>query len=885
MRAGESLPFVARIIFRVIALTYPPRIRRRYGSEMEAAFSEWLTDRRPSPAGGAVRFWVRVLLDSIRNIPGAWLDWLRTRDRGRSRSGLPLDLKYTWRGLTRRPVYAAVVITTFALGIGTATLIFSVAHTVVFNPFPFPEADRIVTLWETKQTDPAVKGHVSPPTFVDWRESLRSFAGIAAYAPADFTLNDDRGAERVSGMLVAPGFFSLLGVVPRYGRFFQEDDTAARDNDVAVVSNGFWRERMGSDPAAIGRRISVDGKRYEIVGVLGASFRFPREADLWLPLRFAPSQLTEGMRGARYLNVIGRLQPGSDIDQAGVELTGIARRLGEVHPNNRDWSAALIPFHEWVVRDFRSTMLVLLGAVGFLLLVACANIVNLVLARLSSTEREIAMSAALGASSSRIFRRFLLENLLLASTGGAAGVVLAEWVLAPLVKLAPREIPRIEDVALDPVVLLFAAGLTIATGLLVSLMPLLRAYRINLAGSMRLHGTTLTGGNHRFRQALVIFEVAVAIVLLTGATLLFKSFERLNRVDPGFDTGNITTAWISLPQSYGSEEQRRTFFDEFLARLNSLDVVQSAALTTNLPLSGSQMRFGFSISGRPDLEGENLSVQFHVVSPGYFRTLGIRIVRGREFLVADRRGSVPVVMINEAMANRYWPGIDPVGRFVTVVSQSGPVKREIVGVVSDVIHAGLEDAPEPEVYVPLAQEPWSFGVLVIRSEADPALIVSAMRMQLAAVDRNIALGTVRSMREVTAVWLAPLRFRAVLVGVFAVLALVLASVGVYGVISYMVTLRRNEMGVRMALGASERAVLTGVLRNGVGLALIGATIGIVAALALSGVIRSFLFDVAATDPTTYVGIVLFMLAVALLASLFPARRAARIDPLESLRVE
>jgi predicted permease len=711
-----------------------------------------------------------------------------------------------------------------------------------------------------------------------------SFTAMSVLSQGSATLTDGAAPELVSAMSVSPNFFALLGVTMELGGTFPPEAESPGDDRWVVLSHGFWQNWFGGQPDVIGSTLVLNDQVHTVVGVLPREFRFPESSELWLPQTFEPDQLGEGMRGARYLQVIARLRSGVSIERARTEMAAIAEHLGAIHPNNAGWGVVLIRLRENTVAEYQRSLMLLLLATVLVLAIACANVVNLVLARTSDRIRERAIHVALGASGWRLFRESVVQHVSLSTAGGLGGVLAASFLIPALVQLAPGEIPRVDDVTVDARVLLMSLIISVSVGLALSLVSTWSSVGSDPSVTIRSAQIGETVGRHRVRRLLIATEVGLSLVLLIGAGLLTRSFVNLQHVDPGFSTANITTASLSLPESrYGSDAQRASFFRQLLEQLSSRQEFDAVAATTNLPLSGSAMSFGFSIDGRPEAtENEQAAAEYHVITPGYFRTMGIELLRGRALSWNDDSNGAPVALVNQTFADRYWPDENPVGKRITVVSRGGPTSREIVGVVSNVRHAGLASLPTIEVYVPLEQDPWPFATLVVRAPVQVEA-TRLVRAQLAVLDAGLPLGSVIPVERVVSRWLAPLRFQMTLVGLFAVTSLVLAACGIYGVVSYVVSLRSNEIGVRMALGANTGDVFRSVVGQGMLLAGGGGLLGIVAAFWATRYLSNMLYEVSPTDPFVFFMAVAVVLFVALLGSTLPARRAIKVDPVEALR--
>jgi putative ABC transport system permease protein len=796
------------------------------------------------------------------------------------------DARYALRGFRRTPGFTAVALVTLMLGIGASTAIFTVVNAVLLRPLPFNDPEQLVTVSERKLQGDTPAPHVSPPNFADWREQNEPFSHMSVVSPTSFVLTGGERVERVSGMSVSPEFFPLIGVQVAHGRPFRSEEGDSDEERVVILSHGFWLRWFGGDLSALERTIALDDHEHRVVGVLPPGFKFQDGADLWTPFVIPPENRRDAMRGARYLDVLARIKPGVTFERAQQQMDALARRL-EDRPNNAGWGIALLPLHEEMVEEYRRALLLIFGAVGFVMLIVCANVANLVLARSTRRLKERALRAALGASVFRLFRQLLTENVLLAVVGGGLGMVVAHWTIAPLVRLAPAAIPRLDEVRLDGAVFGFAMVVSLLTGLLFSLVPTLLASRSEPGSFLRVAGASTGRRRQRLRAALIVSEVALSMILLIGAGLMTRSFVRLRAVDPGFAFESIMTASLALPSSrYESPERQSAFYARLLDDLGSLAGVESVGATTNLPMSGSRMTFGYRIDSRSgEAAEEQLFAEYHATSTAYFRTMGIGFLSGRTFNAVENAGRTKAVIINQTLAQRRFPGSDPIGERLTVVSQGGPTSRQIVGVIADVKHAGPRSTAREEVYVPLGDDPWRFTTVVMDVRDGESNLRDAIQARLSAIDPALPLSSAQPMARLIAGWMAPLRFQMLLVGLFAVVALALAGVGIYGVIAYIVGTRTNEIGVRMALGADGDRVFRLFLGQGMMLAGLGAMLGLVGAFALTRFVRSLLFDVAPYDPLTFGGITATVLLVASVASYLPARRATRVDAVSALKTE
>ena len=801
------------------------------------------------------------------------------------------DLRFAVRSLARSPGFTAVALATLAFGIGANTAIFSVVNGVLLRPLPFPEPDRLVAVYQTFPRENVATAGMSYPNYADLAAAARSFETLGAIRMHDYTLTGRGEPMLAVAGTVTSNVFAVFRATPLLGRALSPADDAAGAPAVAVLSEKLWRERFGGDPRVLGEAVMLDARPFTIVGVLPAAFRTPPEnppAELWTPLPQDPvfRDLAE-RRGGHYLTIVGRLAAGAVLPSASAEAGAIQARLARQFPKeNEGWGVRLVPLAEGLVAGVRTALWILLGAVGLVFLIACANVANLLLVRSAARSREVAVRTALGAARGRLVRLFLTESLVLGGAGGALGIALAAAGMGALRGWLPADLPRAADVGLDWRVLAFSVAVSMLSAAIFGLAPALQASRSNLAAGLREGAPSSgeSGGKKRLRDFLIVGETALSFVLLVGAGLLARSFLRLQAVRLGFEPEHVLTAGLSLPRAqYSKPDQWIGFYTRLVERLEALPGVSGAAAALPLPLEGGGLHFEFKIEGRaPAATSLDYSANYTAVTPGYFSVLRVPLLRGRLFAESDAASAPKVCLVSETFAKRYFPGEDPLGhRLVFGFTESAP--REIVGVLGDVRRDGLSAPSRPEMYVPFVQDPWWATYLALRAPGDPGALAAAVRREVAAIDPTLPIEGVQPMTQVVYDSIAQPRFRTRLVGVFGTAALLLAVLGIYGVMSYAVGRRAREMGIRVALGAGRADVLRLVLRQGLGLTALGLAAGALGAAAATRFVGSVLYDVGPLDPATYAAVALLLVAAGLVACFLPAWRATRVDPVRALR--
>lgn len=801
------------------------------------------------------------------------------------------DLRYAARMQRKNPAFTIIAVIALALGIGANTAIFSVVNTVLLRPLPYKDPERLVMVWEDDSRHGYPRDTPAAANFVDWRDQNQVFEGMAAVADTSFNLTGAGDPERLEGRRVSANLFPLLGVEPQIGRVFTAAEDQPGSQRVVLLSYGLWQRRFGGDPNIVGKPLTLNGESHIVVGVMPARFQFPSSDDeAWVPIAFTQQEAAN--RGRHYLQVLARLKPGVTLAQAQTEMSTIATRLQQQYPEqNADLGAVVQPLHEHLVGDIRPALLILLGAVGLVLLIACANVANLLLARAAVRQKEIAVRVALGAKRTRLIRQFLTESILLSTLGGVVGLVIAYVGLIVLTTFIPENISQAREISIDFKVLAFTLLVSVLTGIIFGLAPAMQAVRFNQIDTLKEGGRdAATGGSgKRLRSLLVMSEVAISLVLLIGAGLLINSFLRLRNVDPGFRADNLLTMKIVLPEpKYAQFERRSAFYTDLVQRVQALAGVRSAAVTTNLPLYRQGNSISISIEGRPaPPPGQELIVVTRIISPGYFDTMSIPLLKGRPLTDQDTETTPNAVVISETMARRFWPGEDPVGKRIAAGRAQTPEDWiHVVGVVKDVRQFELNAEPRPQMYLSYRQAGFfAPRDLVVKTDVDPAGMAATVRKAVWDIDKDQPVSNIRTMEEILADSIARQRFSMLLLAIFAGVALVLAGVGIYGVMSYSVAQRTREIGIRMALGAQRGAVLKLAVGYGMKLVIIGIVVGLIAAFALTRVMSTLLFGVTATDPVTFTLISLLLVAVAALASYIPARRATKVNPIIALRYE
>src|SRR6058998_53763 len=809
------------------------------------------------------------------------------------------DLRFALRQLLKHWGFTAIAVLTLALAIGATTAVISLVNALLIRPLPYREPQQLVLLVQHFKSQSLERIPVSPPEFVDYKTRAHSFEALGAFDYTNFNLAGEDKSERISGATVTEGVFALLGVSPIKGRFFEAEECTLGRDDVVIISARLWQHRFNSDPQIIGTKLLLTGKSFTVVGVMPASFDFPLQlfnlgngaqfggrAEIWQPLAFTDERMK--VRSSRSFWIVGRLAPGTSAVQAQAEIESINAQMRREHPDNymqdNSFGGDVLSLQDLAVSGMRPALLILLGAVFLVLLIACANLTTMLLARAAAREREMGIRVALGAGPLRLLKQVLTESVLLALIGGAAGVLLALWGVELLKAISAQTVPRLREVNVDLTVLGVTLAIAVGTGIIFGLVPGLASARPELTEALKEGGRSSTQGTgrNRLRNGLVIAEIALALVLLSGAALLMKSFARLQHVNPGFNPRGALTFEISLPKvQYLDDPSIIRFNNEAQRRIVALPGVQAAGFSTILPLAGTNADSSFAIEGQPANDRKpSPDEEKRQVSPDYFRALQVPLIKGRFFSDADKADAPPVIVVNQAFAKKFWPNQDALGKRIVMGGMSdNPKWITIVGVVGDVRHFGLDVDPKPEMYVPFPQEPYFTTIYVVRSNQDAGSLLPAIRREIQAIDSAVPLANIRAFEDVIADSVAPRRLSVVLLGVFAGVAVLLASVGIYGVMSFLVVQRTHEIGVRMALGAQRSDVLKLVLVRSLKLISAGTIIGLIVALMSTHTLRALLYSVSAFDAATFALVTILLGAIALAASYLPAMRATRADPM------
>jgi putative ABC transport system permease protein len=887
-------PFVLRIartVYRASLFLHRPGFRQRYGREMRATF-----DDLAAAADGPIALAVLTLREAAdvshaaitRRMPSTARPVVQTKRREPVMDFLR-DCRYGFRRLQRDPVFTIVAVLTLAVGVGATTAVFTVVNGVLLRPLPYGDPDRLVVLLNGRAG--RLSAFFSPLNYVDMTTESAAFGSTAIFAPTNVNLTGDGTPERIDAADVSPEFFSTLGVTFVHGRGFVREDAASQATSAVVISDGLWKRRFGGSPSIVGSSIRIDGSPYTVVGIAPPAVALPRRAEVWRPYVFSATELAPPARGAQYVSPIARLKPGTTLEQANSALAVVASRLAAAYPRtNKDRLALAVPLLERMTGAVRAPLMLLLGAVGLVLLIACVNVANLFLARTQARGREVAVRAALGAGRRRIAQQLIAESVVLAAIGGAAGLAVAYGCMRTLIALAPASIPRLEAVTIDLRVLLFALAATLLTAVLFGLAPAVSASGAAMTQFMASSGRSIAGGGHRTRRVLIVAEMGLAVMLLVGAGLLVRSYVRLTGVNPGFDPQQVLTFNVSLPEgSYPDLPRIRRFASDLTAKLSQHPGVAAAAGVFGLPLDPEfTASSSFLREGEVD-SGDTPSAGMRIITPDYFRVMRIPLKAGRTFDARDDESAPEVVIINEQAARRYWPNENPIGRKlrlgVRLVRGVPSGEKTIVGVVGDVKYSGLDASAPVEVYLPHTQHPVDGLTFVVRTPGDPTSFIADARAAVAALDPQLPLARVQSMEERITQSVSERRFTMLLLAVFAMFAVTLSAVGVYGVLSYIVTQRTREVGVRVAMGAAPRDVVRMFVGEGALLAIAGLSCGLAAAWATAHWLQTMLFEVNSWDPGTFAAVACLLAAVAVIAAYVPARRAATLDPIAALRVD
>ena len=899
-----------RLLLSVALLAYPRAFRHRFGGEMR---EDLIRSNRGIPGlaklvasglaerGSAVRRWAYFpnFTPHLYEPSGRhFMFWDTFR----------ADVRHTLRLAIKTPVFTALTVLALALGIGATTAIFAVVNGVLLQPLPYRDDDRLVNVWSYNTRENLPRNPLSPANFLDFQKMNTTLDGLEGYftfvTPAQ--LQTDTGAEIAYSVFVTPNMFNMLGRPAAIGRAF----SAGEENAVIVLSDGYWRRRFGADPAMVGKSLTLNDTAFEVIGVMPPHFVFPYPGmlgpsgftrvtgvDMWLPIAFSGPMATANrmltaqgqiVRNVHWWGALGRLKPGVSAEQAEADMKTIAAQLEQTYPaSNKGWSATVVPSIDQSVGTIRPALMILLAGIAFVLIMASVNVANLLLARSIAREKELATRAALGAGRSRIVRQLLTESVLFAAAGGIVGLIVMWWTLQALLALAPADIPRMNEVGVDWRVLIAAAVTTMVTGVLVGVLPAMSSASVSPQASLQEAGRGNTGGamRRRARAALVVAEVALAVAITTGSVLLLRSFVHVTNVNPGFQTSNLLTWQMNLPQHLTNNAERLAFYRTFFERMEALPGVLSVGGTTRVPLGSTSVTTSVQVEGRPVPAAELPEVQFRRAMHDYFETMGIPIRKGRNFNQDDTASAPPVAVINETMARRLFANEDPIGRHIRTGPNASGAWTTIVGVIGDIRHGGLEEEPQPEMYISYLQGPPVGPFIVLRTAADPALMAETVRAEARRIDKNLPIHDMRTMDTLRSEAVSTRRFVLLIVGAFGALALGLAAIGIYGVMSLIVSERTREVGVRLALGAQPSELLRMIVGQAAKLAGIGVAIGVATALPLVPLLDSQLYGIESFDPTTFIAVPVALLVIAALAALVPARKAMRIDPLAALRIE
>jgi len=799
------------------------------------------------------------------------------------------ELIYALRMIVKKPGFSLIAIATLALGIGASTAIFSVVNGVLLRPLPYKDPGRIMTVWQNDHLRGLDRQKISPANFLDYKERNQVFETMAALRPYGFDYTSQGEPETIQSWLVTDGFFQIVGTNALQGRTFLPEEFTPGKQKVVLLSHGLWKRRFGSNPNMVGQSMLLDGEPFTVVGILPPEFHFTDKREMMIPAVFSEGE--KKRRSATYLYVFGRLKPGVTKEQADANLNSIAGELAQQYPQtNGQLEMATVALPDQLLGDVRPALLILLGAVGLLLLIACVNVANLLLVRGAQRAREFAIRAALGATRRHLVRQLLIEDILLALLGGIAGLLLG-WAALMFLAFSPGILPRIDQIHIDGAVLAFALGISLVTTLIFGLLPVIHFSKPDLQRTLKEGGRTATSSvlQHRVRRILVVSQLALALVLLIGAGLLTRSFIRLLRIDPGFSADNVLTLQVHVYNLNPEPQQQVAYFDQVLERVTSLPGVQSAGAVSAPPFVGEgsiEIDNPFVIEGRqPPPAGQEPTAYHTVVTSDYFRTLSIPVLNGRTFTRTDSQQSLPVAVINSTMARRFWENENPVGKRITLRWSNQPLTAEIVGVAGDVLHTGLDSNPRPEIFLHLPQAPFGSMTFVVRTQSDPLALLPAIKKEVWSVNKDQPIYSIKTEEQLISASLGERRFSLFLIGLFGVVSLVLAGVGLYGLISISTSQRTQEIGVRIALGAQSSSILKMVMGEGLLLALLGVAVGVGGSLLLTRFLSKMLFGITPTDPFTFAFISSVLVLVALLASYIPARRATRVDPLIALRQE